>query len=35
MKADVIKLDAAVSGSIELDDSIFGLEPRVDILHRM
>jgi len=35
MKADVIKLDAAVSGSIELDDAIFGLEPRVDILHRM
>ena len=35
MKADVIKLDAAVSGSIELDDSIFGLEPRVDVLHRM
>ena len=35
MKADVIKLDAAVSGSIELDDAIFGLEPRVDILPRM
>ena len=35
MKADVIKLDAAVSCSIELDDAIFGLEPRVDILHRM
>ena len=35
MKADVIKLDAAVSGSIELDDAIFCLEPRVDILHRM
>ena len=35
MKADVIKLDAAESGSIELDDAIFGLLPRADILHRM
>ena len=35
MKADVIKLDAGKSGSIELDDAIFGLEPRADILHRM
>ena len=35
MKADVIKLDASAAGSIELDDAIFGLEPRADILHRM
>ncbi len=35
MKADVIKLDAAKAGSIELDDAIFGLEPRADILHRV
>ncbi len=35
MKAEVIKLDAGKSGSIELDDAIFGLEPRADILHRM
>ncbi|OUS06920.1 50S ribosomal protein L4 [Rhodobacterales bacterium 52_120_T64] len=35
MKTDVIKLDAAKAGSIELSDAIFGLEPRADILHRM
>jgi large subunit ribosomal protein L4 len=35
MKLDVISLDATPAGSIELDDAIFGLEPRADILHRM
>lgn len=35
MKLDVISLDASPAGSIELDDAIFGLEPRTDILHRM
>jgi large subunit ribosomal protein L4 len=35
MKLDVIKLDGAAAGSIELGDDIFGLEPRVDILHRV
>lgn len=35
MKADVIKLDAKAAGSIDLDDAIFGLEPRADILHRV
>ncbi len=35
MKLDVIKLDASPAGSIELDDAIFGLEPRKDILHRV
>ncbi len=35
MKADVIKLDAKKAGSIDLDDEIFGLEPRADILHRV
>jgi large subunit ribosomal protein L4 len=35
MKLDVINLDASPAGSIELDDAIFGLEPRRDILHRM
>jgi large subunit ribosomal protein L4 len=35
MKLDVIKLDASPAGSIALDDAIFGLEPRRDILHRM
>ena len=34
MKADVLNLDAGAAGSIELDDAIFGLEPRKDILHR-
>ncbi|SEN81628.1 large subunit ribosomal protein L4 [Loktanella fryxellensis] len=35
MKADAIKLDGASAGSVELDDAIFGLEPRADILHRV
>ncbi|MGA1181543.1 MAG: 50S ribosomal protein L4 [Marivivens sp.] len=35
MKADAIKLDGKKAGSIELDDAIFGLEPRADILHRV
>ena len=35
MKLDVISLDASPQGSIELDDAIFGLAPRADILHRM
>lgn len=33
MKLDVIKLDGKAAGSIDLGDDIFGLEPRVDILH--
>ena len=35
MKLDVISLDASKAGSIELDDAIFGLTPRADILHRV
>jgi len=35
MKADVLKLDGKSAGSVELDDAIFGLEPRADILHRV
>jgi len=35
MKVDVQTLDAKKSGSVDLDDSVFGLEPRKDILHRM
>ena len=35
MKADAIDLDGVVAGSVELDDGIFGLEPRADILHRV
>ena len=35
MKIKVIKLDGASAGSVELGDEIFGLDPRVDILHRV
>ena len=35
MKLDVISLDATKSGTVDLDDAIFGLEPRADILHRL
>jgi len=35
MKLDVTTLDAKKSGSVDLDDGVFGLEPRKDILHRM
>ncbi len=35
MKADAIKLDGKKAGSVDLDDAIFGLEPRTDILHRV
>jgi len=35
VKADILSFGSASSaGSIDLDDSIFGLEPRKDILHR-
>lgn len=35
MKLDVIKLDGNKAGSIDLDEALFGLEPRADILHRV
>lgn len=35
MKSDVINLDAGKAGTVELDDAIFGVEPRADILHRV
>ncbi|MCR8550965.1 50S ribosomal protein L4 [Salipiger sp. P9] len=35
MKLDVIKLDGATAGEVELTDAIFDLEPRADILHRV
>jgi large subunit ribosomal protein L4 len=35
MKLDVIKLENGKAGSIELPESIFGIEPRKDILHRV
>ena len=35
MKADVRTLDARKSGTIDLPDTVFGLDPRADLLHRM
>ncbi len=35
MRADITTLDAGAAGSVELNDQIFNLEPRQDILHRM
>ena len=35
MKFKVIKINGASAGSVELGDDIFGLDPRVDILHRV
>jgi large subunit ribosomal protein L4 len=35
MKADVQTIEAKASGTLDLSDAIFGLEPRQDILHRM
>ena len=35
MKVKVQKLDGKTSGDIELNDAVFGVEPRADILHRV
>ena len=35
MQVNVMTLDAATAGTIELSDAIFGLEPRSDLIHRM
>ncbi|MDG6078482.1 50S ribosomal protein L4 [Erythrobacter litoralis] len=35
MKVKVQKIDGASSGDIELNDDVFGIEPRADILHRV
>jgi large subunit ribosomal protein L4 len=35
MELQVTTLEGKASGSVTLDDGIFGLEPRADILHRM
>ncbi len=35
MKLDVINLDGSAAGEVELDEALFGLEPRADILHRV
>ncbi|MEZ5877961.1 MAG: 50S ribosomal protein L4 [Tepidamorphaceae bacterium] len=35
MKLDVISLDGKKAGSIDLEDGIFGLDPRTDLIQRM
>jgi large subunit ribosomal protein L4 len=35
MKFDMTSMDGATAGSVELDDAIFGLEPRADLIARM
>jgi large subunit ribosomal protein L4 len=35
MKLDILSLAGKKSGSIDLDDGIYGLEPRADLLQRM
>lgn len=35
MKVKVQKIDGKASGDIELNDAVFGVEPRADILHRV
>ena len=35
MKLNVINLDGAAAGEVDLNDDIFGQEPRADILHRV
>jgi large subunit ribosomal protein L4 len=34
-KVDIYNMDGAVTGSIELSDEIFGIEPNQDVLHRV
>ncbi|MDJ1157299.1 50S ribosomal protein L4 [Chelatococcus sp. SYSU_G07232] len=34
MKLDVTTIEGGKAGSIELDEAIFGLEPRADLIHR-
>ncbi len=34
MKLDVTTLEGKSAGSVDLSDAIFGLEPRVDLIHR-
>jgi large subunit ribosomal protein L4 len=35
VKAEVHSLDTGTAGQIDLNDAIFGLEPRIDLIHRM
>ena len=34
MKLDVTTLEGTSAGSVELDEAIFGLEPRADLIQR-
>ncbi|MEM1162483.1 MAG: 50S ribosomal protein L4 [Pseudomonadota bacterium] len=35
MKIEMVNMDAAGAGEIDLSDDVFGVEPRADILHRV
>jgi len=35
MKFDMTSMDGAAAGSLELDEAVFGLEPRGDLIARM
>ena len=35
MKVKVLKIDGKAAGDVELNDAVFGVEPRADILHRV
>ena len=35
MKVKVQKIDGKAAGDVELNDEVFGVEPRADILHRV
>jgi large subunit ribosomal protein L4 len=35
MKLEVTTFDAGAAGSVDLNDAIFGLDPRADIIHRV
>src|SRR3979409_1168291 len=35
VKGNVTTLDAGNAGGLELNDAVFGIEPRADILHRV
>ena len=35
MKLDIVSFDGAKTGSVDLNDEIYGLEPRTDLVHRV
>ena len=35
MKFDMTSIDGAAAGSLDLNDEVFGLEPRADLIARM